>query len=424
MSPPTLNSPPALWELELRVITITAEQQGIPRERIGPDSRILEDLNIDSLDMVELLMALEEQFNVSIPDDIGKKMFVRSPLTIKALAEIVRHQWGTGVASRQGWISEKHPLTPAAGVPFTQLNGTLESSNAPLLCRLAPTEGGGEQFQRATDGMRCILIPGAEVELGTGDPSSGSDESPRHRANVDRFLIDAEPVSVTAFTRFLNSVGTDAGTLIPEWCGVDPYDRRGRHFQLTRRSGDRWAAVSGTERQPMILVSWYGAAAYSLWAGGLDWRSYRTESLLPSEAQWEYAARGASARAYPWGEEPATAERACVGLHRSRQSYPQLLPMAEVHHKIGMSPFDLHHMAGNVWQWCQDWYDPEFYCKRAAVEPNPRQSHPTGIRSERGGSWVGPGELARSSYRRGRPPAAVGRCLGFRCITTLKNLPS
>lgn len=174
----------------------------------------------------------------------------------------------------------------------------------------------------------------------------------------------------------------------------------------------------------MILVSWYGAAAYSLWAGGLDWREYRTASLLPTEAQWEYAARGPTARAYPWGEEPAAGDRACVGLHRRRETYPGILPMAEVHHRLGMSPFDLHHMAGNVWQWCRDWYDPDFYRTPAASEPNPHQTHPTGIRSERGGSWVGPSELARSSYRRGRPPAAVGRCLGFRCITPLKNLPS
>ena len=95
----------------------------------------------------------------------------------------------------------------------------------------------------------------------------------------------------------------------------------------------------------------------------------------------------------------------------------QTLPMAAVNELLGMSPFGLHHMAGNVRQWCRDWYDENFYCRAEASLPNPLNQTPGNVRSERGGSWIGPSSLCRSSYRRGSPPTARGPCLGFRCVS-------
>jgi formylglycine-generating enzyme required for sulfatase activity len=92
------------------------------------------------------------------------------------------------------------------------------------------------------------------------------------------------------------------------------------------------------------------------------------------------------------------------------------MPMADVNAVMGMSPFGIHHMAGNVWQWCRDWYDEGFPARPEASFPNPLNRTPGDARSERGGSWVGSSALCRSSFRRGRIPSARGRCLGFRCI--------
>lgn len=175
----------------------------------------------------------------------------------------------------------------------------------------------------------------------------------------------------------------------------------------------------------MILVSWYGANAYSLWANGRDWRGYRSaaQSLLPTEAQWEYAARGADIAAFPWGNAPASPAllNVCwdMAAHNpaSHVGTPlDKLPLVAVNVELGVSPFGLRHMAGNIWQWCRDMYDPEFYSSVEASRLDAWNQAEEGPKSERGGSWVGPAYLARSSYRRGRLADAKGRCLGFRCI--------
>jgi formylglycine-generating enzyme required for sulfatase activity len=74
-------------------------------------------------------------------------------------------------------------------------------------------------------------------------------------------------------------------------------------------------------------------------------------------------------------------------------------------------------MSGNVWQWCRDWFAHDFYQRPESRGLDPQNTTPSGLRSERGGSWVGAARLAESSYRRGRPPEAAGRCLGFRCVS-------
>src|SRR6266478_2328492 len=93
-----------LWEIEFRVAEITGRQTGIAREEIKSGSRLLEDLHIDSLDLVELIIAIEEQFAVTIPDDAGKETFVGESLTIAGLAKIVRGRWGTGAPIRKSWF--------------------------------------------------------------------------------------------------------------------------------------------------------------------------------------------------------------------------------------------------------------------------------------------------------------------------------
>jgi formylglycine-generating enzyme len=423
-----------LAEVEQRVCDIASEQLGIPRQRVSPSDRIIEDLHCDSLDLVELFMEVEEAFDVTLPDSsphpVYKVVFTRQPFRLADLAELVYLAQATSSPDREEWRRPKESSQRPLSVPFTQLDGRWEHRETDQKGLFERLEVGGPvpQYHRRSDGMRGLLIPSAAVEIGCDSPGTLADERPRHVVEMDAFLIDAEPVSTTAYCRFLNSVAGVTPEILADWFVLDPEDDRKEHM-LIARSGTEWRPLAGTERWPMMLVSWYGANAYSLWANGRDWRSYRREdgvepeSCLPSEAQWEYAARGSRYRTYPWGDEPSSPDRMRYGRQRKGATYrADTLPMADVNAELGMSPFGLHHMAGNVWQWCRDWYDATFYARSEATRPNPVNRTSGRVRSERGGSWIGPADLCRSSFRRGRPPSARGRCLGFRCVGSVKDV--
>ncbi len=416
--------------IEQRVCDVASEYLAIPRGEVLPSSRLIEDLKCDSLDLVELIMKLEEVFAVTFPqvqpDSVIKAVFTRPQFRLSDLAELIHLLHGTGKPlpqSQQRRVIAQPPMN--AMVLFSQLSGTWQPARYSDRQSLFEQVGGREwnQFRRLSDGMRCILLPSAEVEIGSKDAESQPDEHPVHRVTLDSFLIDAEPVATTAYCRFLNSVDADQQCLM-DWLLLDSQDDRQQQMPVFRNKGE-WQPVAGVEQLPMILVSWYGANAYSLWANGGRWAEYRThEGDLPSEAQWEYAARGARSQPFPWGDASDSQVRMISRQHQPGVTYQaDTLPMAAVNELLGMSPFGLHHMAGNVWQWCRDWYDEGYYRAAESTGRNPVNRNESGVRSERGGSWVGPDHLCRSSHRRGRVPNARGRCLGFRCVSDPHALP-
>jgi formylglycine-generating enzyme required for sulfatase activity len=221
------------------------------------------------------------------------------------------------------------------------------------------------------------LVPAGEFTMGsaTGD----ADERPVHKVYVDAFFMDLHQLSVAQYARFLESTNHDAP---PDWSLMN----RPQH-----------------QRRPVTNVDWADAAAYCTWAG----------KRLPTEAEWEKAARGTDGRIYPWGNEPPTGIHATAGKE-IWSSHSALTPVGAL--EEGKSPYGIYDMAGNVWEWVVDWYDSDYYKNSPAQNPT---GPSTGVsKVVRGGSWGSNAAGLRAAERENHLPSFQGYGTGFRCTKT------
>jgi len=220
-------------------------------------------------------------------------------------------------------------------------------------------------------------VPAGEFTMGsaTGD----RDEQPVHKVYVDAFFMDKHQVSVGHYARFLDATHHEVP---PEWSIMN----RPQH-----------------QNRPVANVDWADAAAYCTWAG----------KRLPTEAEWEKAARGTDGRTYPWGNEPPTQFYATSGKE-VWSNHSAVTPGGTF--EEGKSPYGIYDMAGNVWEWVSDWYDPDYY--KTSPQQNPTGPTTGGHKVIRGGSWgSGPKDL-RSAERETHLPSFRGFGTGFRCAKT------
>ena len=244
-----------------------------------------------------------------------------------------------------------------------------------------------------------VLIPAGQFQMGSNDEDAQNDEQPVHTVHIDAFFMDEHEVTNLEYKEFLLEN--------PRWQKSRIDKRFHSGIYLDNWSGNHHP--SGKADHPVVHVSWYAAMAYAEWAG----------KRLPTEAEWEYAARGGLAgQKYPWGNTISAAD-ANYGEHVGDTT-----PVGE----YAANGYGLSDMAGNVWEWCLDAYDADFYAASHNSQ-NPLAgaatikeildtftSIPTDpARVLRGGDWFFTASSLRVALRFRNAPTTPGISFGFRC---------
>lgn len=291
-----------------------------------------------------------------------------------------------------------------------------------------------------------VLIPGGTFDMGGDNEQASPDEYPKHKVRVDSFYMDITEVTNAQFQKFVEATGyVTTAERKPDWEELKksvppgtpkppdsvlvaaslvfvpsngPVDLNNYSQWWSWVAGADWkhpegpgSNIKGKENYPVVHVSWFDAMAYCKWAG----------KRLPTEAEWEYAARGGLVNnIYPWGNEhvntgaPKTNswEGKFPYLNEQKDGFTKYAPVKT----FNCNRYGLFDMAGNVWEWCSDWYDYNYYQtlqNRIAVNPKgPQKSNDpddpyTQKRSLRGGSY-----LCNDSY-----------CSGYRVARRMKSSP-
>ncbi len=223
------------------------------------------------------------------------------------------------------------------------------------------------------DGAPMVLVPAGEFLMGS--EQGDDDEQPVHRVFLDSFYLDLFEVTNGRFAKFVAAIGSE-----PPW-----------------GFADQETPVVHAER-PVRWVNWLEATGYCLWAG----------KRLPTEAEWEKAARGTDGRPYPWGSEPPTPAHAVFGLKEGAE------PVAPIGDRDkGASPYGVHDLAGNLYEWVSDWYDDAFYAQQSTINPH---GPPDGTaKVQRGGSYINQPYRLRTTFRTKGDPTEHDPNVGFRC---------
>ena len=283
-----------------------------------------------------------------------------------------------------------------AGTPgdTTALDATASDGGTPcddlLVFTTAGAPGCGQPVPapRAGPTAGMMLVPGGAFWRGcdpSTDPLCQRDEQPGACLTLRAFEIDATEVTQQAYARC--AAAGACTTAHQSTCPFDPV---------------------GAPNLPVACVDWSEADAYCRWAG----------KRLPTEAEWEKAARGTDGRSYPWGNEAPTCDRAnLLDCHNARVDVGST--------PSGDSPYGLHDMAGNVWEWTADLYAADYYAHAPRCAPTGPATSPMTMRPGRGGGFEHlptldmPAVFLRTSFRHAIEASIARVGIGFRCARSV-----
>lgn len=270
----------------------------------------------------------------------------------------------------------------------------------PLTRETDPRTGLPLRVRHRADGAEMVLIPAGIFVRGADDGEI--DQQPAQEVHVDAYYIDVHPVTNARYRAFWESMRrtNDHRACYP----AEHLSSVTRELSHTPRLWARGVRGFNEERlqrfgqdnQPVVTVTWYDAYAYAGWAG----------KLLPTEAQWEKAARGRDGRRFPWGNR-WHADRLNAGLLFNATTEVDAFPE-------GRSPYGVFDLLGNTWEWCLDRYDRRGYVDTPTRNPS---GPANGIdRVCRGGAWNYVSDYAASTVRHAFGPSEAYEFIGFRTV--------
>jgi formylglycine-generating enzyme required for sulfatase activity len=242
-----------------------------------------------------------------------------------------------------------------------------------------------------------VLIKGGSFDMGSNDGEER--EKPVHRVTLSSFCLDRTEVTTSAYERWRPA---------PRTVDFKDITEEQRRYGSERCNGGRASQAS----HPINCVDWTSAKAYCEARG----------ARLPTEAEWEFAARGPAGRKFPWGDAPPNERRANACGAECKKAFPNLTTAFDGDdghlftapagsYPAGATPEGLQDMAGNVWEWVADCYGDY----SSSAQNNPSKEQCSGARVLRGGSWYNNVARLRASNRHGNGAGVRGDLLGFRC---------